>query len=228
MHGVYAKSTMAKWAWTILHSLAIFTVGWLLLGSGLAHLPAWLQADAASGNHLRRWLLFCCSLVLFIRMIITGFVFLRRKFGWDEAVVVAIWLWIIHLTFALLGGKESSPVGWVDGVALALFLLGSYLNTASEWQRHRFKKRPEHQGRLFTDGWFRYSMHINYFGDLVWATGFALLTHSPWAFLIPLIMLLGFQFYQIPILDRYLSQRYGEEFEVYAATTNKLFPSFKR
>ena len=41
-------------------------------------------------------------------------------------------------------------------VADVLVLAGSALNTVSELQRHRWKRRPENAGHLYTGGLFRY------------------------------------------------------------------------
>ncbi|SMO34178.1 DUF1295 domain-containing protein [Melghirimyces algeriensis] len=224
MHGTYEQSLNTKVAWSLIHALSVLVVGWVLLGNGLEAILNPFLSDIPQGNPTRNGLLFFCSIVLFIRMNITGFVFIKRRFGWNETLQVGIWLWIIHLTFAILGGLQSAAISVWDWIGLGLFLFGSYLNTGSEWQRHQFKKKPDSKGQLFTKGLFRYSMHINYFGDVVWAIGFALLTHNPWAFLIPFIMLLSFIFFHIPVLDRYLSKRYGKQFEEYAQRTHKLIP----
>jgi hypothetical protein len=64
-------------------------------------------------------------------------------------------------------------------------VLGSALNTGAERQRYRWKRRPENAGHLYTGGLFAYARHINYFGDQVLFTGWALITGRLWLFLIP-------------------------------------------
>ena len=76
--------------------------------------------------------------------------------------------------FATTGGANPEPINLVTILGLALFVLGSYLNTASEYMRHVWKRRPENAGKLYTGGLFRYARHINYFGDDLLGTGFAL------------------------------------------------------
>ncbi|MGH8880780.1 MAG: DUF1295 domain-containing protein, partial [Stackebrandtia sp.] len=88
----------------------------------------------------------------------------------------------------------------------------------------RFKARPENRGKLYTRGLFRYSMHPNYLGDVTLFTGFALVTGSLWALAIPVIMAAMFIFINIPMLDKYLAERYGSAFDEYAGRTAKLFP----
>ena len=101
---------------------------------------------------------------------------------------------------------------------------GPILNTGSEYGRHRWKRDPANKGKLYTEGLFRHAMHINYFGDSLLFSGFALLTTSLWALLVPAIMTLGFVFQHVTTLDRYLADRYGAAFETYAGETKKLIP----
>ena len=67
-------------------------------------------------------------------------------------------------------------------------------------------------------------MHINYFGDIVLFTGFAMATHSLGMLAIPLIMTVNFALSIIPSLDRYLEKKYKDEFRDYSRKTKKLIP----
>jgi steroid 5-alpha reductase family enzyme len=73
-----------------------------------------------------------------------------------------------------------------------LYAAGSVIGTASEHARHVWKARPENRGRLCTEGLFRCSRHINYFGDLLLFAGFGLLTRQMWTGMVPLAMGLNF------------------------------------
>jgi steroid 5-alpha reductase family enzyme len=112
----------------------------------------------------------------------------------------------------------------LDFVAIVLYLVGSYLNTGSELMRSIWKKDPSHKGKLYIEGLFKFSMHINYFGDSLLFSSFAFLTRSVWAFVIPVLMIVLFVFMHIPTLDKYLEQKYGDEFRRYASRTKKLVP----
>ncbi|MBT8366674.1 MAG: DUF1295 domain-containing protein [Deltaproteobacteria bacterium] len=90
--------------------------------------------------------------------------------------------------------------------------------------RHVWKLKEENRGRLYTEGLFSKSMHINYFGDIVLFTGFAMITHRFFMLVIPSVMTLNFVFIIIPSLDRYLEKKYGAEFRDYAQKTKKLIP----
>ena len=130
----------------------------------------------------------------------------------------------IHTSYSVLGGQVAGSVGIAAWIGIGLFVIGSCLNTGSEILRHQWKRDPRNQGKIYDKGLFRYSMHINYFGDVVWATGMALISGSIWIFLIPLYMSGGFIFLHIPRLDKYLKERYGDQYEAYASKTKKLIP----
>jgi steroid 5-alpha reductase family enzyme len=112
----------------------------------------------------------------------------------------------------------------VDAVGALLYVVGSYVGTASEYSRHLWKTRPENRGHLYTEGLFRYSRHINYFGDLLLFCGFAVLTRQLWTGIVPLVMGLNFVLFLIPAQDSYLATRYGVEFDDYSRRTKKLVP----
>ena len=168
--------------------------------------------------------MFSTSLILFFRWGLTNFYLLKRTMPWTEIVVVCIELAVIHTSYAILGGQVVQPLGVLEFIGICLFVFGSYLNTGSELLRLQWKKDPHHKGKLYDEGLFRYSMHINYFGDMVWSTGMALISGSPWIFLVPLYMSLGFIFLHIPRLDKHLKERYGQQYDNYASKTKKLIP----
>ena len=126
--------------------------------------------------------------------------------------------------FATVGGKNKQVVGGVEVIGMLLYLIGSYINTYSEYARHVWKSKKINNGRLYTEGLFNLSMHINYFGDIVLFAGFAMITNSFSMFIIPLIMTVNFVFNIIPLLDKYLEKKYGEEFRDYRKKTKKLIP----
>ena len=67
-------------------------------------------------------------------------------------------------------------------------------------------------------------MHINYFGDLLWVTGYACVTNNAYAFLVPAFLFAFFYFWNVPKLDAYLKQRYGDDFSAYKRRTKRLVP----
>ena len=225
MHGEYGKSAGPKWLLALVHLAAVGVAAWLLLGGGLQSVAALRGSAWPVASLARRWMLVGCALGYFLRVNVTVFYLLQRKFGWGEAGFIAIWAVVIHTLFAYWGGTNSQALNPVVAtLALLFYVSGSVLNTGSELQRKWWKDQPQNKGRLYTGGFFRYAMHINYFGDELLFTGYAMLTGSAWAFLIPVLMIAGFVFASIPQLDRHLREHYGAEFDDYARRTREFVP----
>lgn len=224
MYGEYDKSVGPKIALTTLHALGLCVSAWLLLGNGLAVLARWTGRGFVPGRPINRALVFACGAVYFARICFTSFYLIKRKFGWGEAVGVGLYAACVHGFFAFLGSMNLKPLGWLTYVAAFVYFLGSYLNAVSEFLRKRWKEDSRHRGQLYTEGLFRYSRHINYFGDELLFIGYALLTGSLWALIVPALMVFGFTFVNIPMLEAYLEKKYGAEFEAYALRTKKFVP----
>lgn len=160
VHGEHDPSVPQKLVLAVNHLLAVVLAAWLLCGSGLGPLSGWLNVELETGGLLRRMLLLAASTVYFGRLCFTGY-FLQRKMAWDEAAMVSVLVYVVHLSFAFLGGTTAAPIGGVRIAGCALYVAGSYLNTASEYRRYLWKQKPENQGDLYTGGLFRYAMHIN-------------------------------------------------------------------
>jgi len=188
----------------------------------------WTFAVMGNGNPPgspdRHVALLACSVIYIARAATTLFVFVKRKVPWWEVAWGGIPIGLV-LFFSLRDGlRVPQPLAFLDWGGILFYIAGSYVGTASEYSRHLWKARPENQGRLYTEGLFRYSRHINYFGDLLLFGGYALLTRLPWTGIVPLAMCLNFVFFIIPAHDAYLTARYGSEFDDYAQRTRKLVP----
>ncbi len=223
----HATSFAQKLTFAGLHFTVIALCFWLVSFGGLTALGGALNREWEVADHTRALILAGCALLYGIRHLVTLFYLLARRVDWGEVLGLAAFMASFEVGFLLLGGvwvDEVQPLNWHDGMAVALLLIGSALNTGSECQRKFWKQDPANKGHCYTGGLFRYSMHINYFGDVVLFSGWALFTTSVWAFSVPLLMALMFVFFHIPGLDAYLSQRYGAEFDAYAKKTKRLIP----
>jgi len=138
--------------------------------------------------------------------------------------MIVPWILCIYLLLAIAGGRNPTPFGMVAGAGAVLFVLGSWMNSQAEFARHVWKRQPENRGRLYTLGLFRYSRHPNYLGDLISFSGVCLVSGRWMTIAIPSIMLAGFVFANIPMLDSHLHHHYGAAFDEYAARTSKLIP----
>ncbi len=225
LYGAKSPSLPQKVAMQVFSWGAVAAAAWFLLGGGREALAARFRLAWQPALPLRAELLVGCSAIYAARLVFTQFYLVKRRMPWSEAATISVWLWIIHSTMAFLGGRNPSPVGIAAWLGLALYLSGSFLNTGGELLRDIWKKQPENQGgRLYTGGLFRYSMHINYFGDVVLFSGFALVTGSAYAFAIPALMACLFVFVNIPMLDTYLASKYGAQFDEYAKHTARFIP----
>jgi steroid 5-alpha reductase family enzyme len=177
-----------------------------------------------AGNKLRQIILFSGLAMYALRMLVAIFVFLKRRMNWGEGLLVSLVMSVVLLTLAYYGGNQQTTVGFVDGIGIVLHLGGSFLHSCSEYQRYVWKQRAENKGHLFTGGLFRYSMHLNYFGDVLLFTGLALITREALMFVIPLLMALNFVVILIPSLDAYLARKYSTEFPAYASKTKRIIP----
>ncbi len=224
MHGEYDRSLAPRVFLTAVHLAAVALAIWLLVGGGLNVVAAWRGAAVTLAAPARRWLLAACAGIYFLRVVCTTFYLLKRKMDWKETTVVGVWVAILHLVFAYSGGTRAGELGWGAAAGALLYVAGSVLNSGSELQRKLWKQRPENAGRLYTGGFFRWAMHVNYFGDELLFTGYALATGVVWTLAVPLLMAAGFVFFNIPELDRHLRAHYGAAFDDYARRTRKFVP----
>jgi protein-S-isoprenylcysteine O-methyltransferase Ste14 len=183
-----------------------------------------LKHGRVQGNSWRQIIMLSCSLVYFIRLTIGLFVFLKRKIGWLEGGLVSCLFFLMFYLFGVSAGSHPEPIGVLDIVGIILFLAGSSINTLAEYQRFAWKRKTENQGRLYTKGFFKYSMPINYFGDGVCYVGLALITLEAVCLLISIGIIVNFIVLQIPMLDRHLSRKDETEFKEYAKRTKKFVP----
>lgn len=224
LYGSKSRSMPQKLTMQLLSWSAVAVAAWFLFAGGREVVAGVFGSSWSAATPTRATLLFACSAIYAARLVVTQFYLVKRTMPWSECATISVWLWVIHGTMIGFGGTNVAPVGVVTWIGLGLYLFGSYLNTGSEVGRHLWKLHPENKGKLYTEGLFKYSMHINYFGDFTLFTGFALVTGVVWTAAIPLIMACLFLFVNIPMLDEYLAKRYTDQFESYAAKTKKFFP----
>lgn len=222
MYSKKSKSIPQKTLITVLE-LIIIAISYLILFSN-GYNKELGGFDWQSEISIRNLVLFMFNLVVFVRIGFTTFFLVKRRIPWEEAISIPGAFAIYYIGFALLGRLTQIEIDWLDYVAIGVFFLGSYLNTASELKRHFWKMKPENKGKLYTKGLFKFSMHINYFGDVLWVVAYALITRNWWSVSIVFFILAFFIFYNIPKLDEYLASKYKDEFGAYSSKTKKLIP----
>lgn len=212
----HSPSLGPKLTFAVLHGCLVIVCIWLAFGG----------FDWADQPRSR--ILAYCAILYFLRHLVTLFVLLKRQINLSEALGLTGFMALFEIGFLLLGtgmiSGTSTPFGWVDGLGVGMVLAGSVINTGSELQRWHWKKKPSSKGKCYTQGLFAYSMHINYFGDAILFTGWAMLTASIFAWPVPIFITASFVFFHIPPLDAYLTERYGDDFKTYSAKTAKFIP----
>ena len=219
----YDPSFWQKSVFTLCVLAAVTTSTVLMFIADLPDLIG-LKRYQISGDLLRRIMITFCLIIYFLRLQITVWVFQKRTWTGSETGIISIVIPFALYVFAKIGGNNPLAVGGFEVIGMLLYIAGSYINTKAEYDRYIWKLRPENKGRLYTEGLFRLSMHINYFGDIVLFTGFAMITNRLGVFIIPLFMTINFIFNIIPSPDRYLENKYKDEFRVYSDKTKKLIP----
>lgn len=150
-------------------------------------------------------------------------------------------LFTCSMTSASVNGEHFPQTPLLVGSAL--YLVGIFTETFSEWQRLQFKKKPENKGKVYTGGLFRFARHINYAGYTLWRAGYALAAGGwTWGAIVGAFFSYNFISDGIPELNRYCHERvscpwarscfaanktlqYGEQWQNYRKQTPyKLFP----
>ncbi|HYG37502.1 MAG TPA: DUF1295 domain-containing protein [Cytophagales bacterium] len=219
-----AKSIPQKTVIITLELILLWISYWIMFQNGGEIILSWFGMKDAAGLIERRWIVFAFSIIVFIRLGFMMIYLLKRKIPWEESLSVPMAFALYYIGFALLVLPTNKPLDFIDYLGILLFAFGSFINSYSELQRHFWKKHPENKGKLYTEGWFKYSMHINYFGDLLWVTAYAIITRNWYSALIPIFLFCLFAFYNIPMLDKYLAGKYGKQFEEYKQKTRKFLP----
>jgi protein-S-isoprenylcysteine O-methyltransferase Ste14 len=224
IYSIHGSSVAQRVAMSIAVGVCVGLVWWLLLGGGIGSVSARCGWSWAPGDGARRLCLAVMLSIYFVRLLLTQFVLLTRALGWSEVCMIIPWILCIYLLLAIAGGTNPAPFSVASGVGAVLFVSGSWMNLYAEYERHVWKRQPENRGRLYTLGLFRYSRHPNYLGDLISFSGLCMISGRWITIAIPSIMLAGFVFANIPMLDAHLHDHYGAAFDEYAARTSKLIP----
>jgi steroid 5-alpha reductase family enzyme len=152
---------------------------------------------------------------------------------WTVYLLQGLIMWVVGLPmWAAMRSPEPRALTWVDGLGLAVFLTGLFFETVGDRQLARFKADPANEGKLLTNGLWRYTRHPNYFGDaLVWwgLTIIALATPGAWWVLIPpaLMTFLLMRVSGVALLEKRLRDS-KPEFSDYVRRTNAFLPWFPR
>ncbi|MBA2750367.1 MAG: DUF1295 domain-containing protein [Tatlockia sp.] len=104
-------------------------------------------------------------------------------------------------------------------IALPLYIFGSLINTSADVQKMTAKQEG---ATLVSDGIWRFSRNINYFGDLMRYLSFSVVAGSIWAYIVPsAIALLYLQ--RISQKEQTMVEKYADYAE-YQQSSRRLIP----
>jgi steroid 5-alpha reductase family enzyme len=163
---------------------------------------------------------------------------LRAEYGpgfwWKGLYLVfslqAVLSWIISLPLLTIS-LGTSPLGWLDYLALGLWLVGLFFEAVGDQQLSDFRSRPGNQSRVMDRGLWRFTRHPNYFGEacIWWAFYiFSVAAGGWWTIVSPILvtwMLLRVS--GVTLLERDIAER-RPAYRRYMARTNAFFPGPRR
>lgn len=70
----------------------------------------------------------------------------------------------------------NSAFTYLDLIGIALWIIGFYWESVSDYQMYIFTRNPANKGEIITSGLWKYSRHPNYFGEVLMWWGIFLIT----------------------------------------------------
>lgn len=142
-----------------------------------------------------------------------------------------ILLWMISAPLLSAHFYAERSFGFLDVIALLLWLIGFAFEAGGDYQLTKFKNNPSNKGKVLNTGFWKYSRHPNYFGDACAWWGFALFSvaaGSYWPVLSSVLMtFLLLKVSGVKLLEKTLKTT-KPGYESYIRNTNSFFPWFPK
>lgn len=139
---------------------------------------------------------------------------------------------VVSLPMFAVVSEPQPALGWLDMLAVAIWVAGLTIESVADIQLARFRADPNNRGLVLDHGLWRYSRHPNYFGEVLLWAGIALLGVAAgewWALLSPLmVFIIITRITGVAAMDRHLRDTRGEEYARYVCTTSAFVPLPKR
>jgi steroid 5-alpha reductase family enzyme len=151
-------------------------------------------------------------------------------FTWKSLYLVfwlqALLAWVISLP--IMGAFSSNaPLGLLDALGVALWIVGFVFEAGGDWQLARFRKNPLNAGQVMNRGLWRFTRHPNYFGEFCIWWGFWLVALSAgawWSVAGPLLIsFLLLRVSGVTLLEKDIGNR-RPQYADYVLKTNAFFP----
>jgi hypothetical protein len=170
------------------HVLALGGALWLYAG-GVTAVGNILGLTRGLGDEGRRIVLTGCGVMLFLRMKASTVLLGRRSYTWKGAFKDSALAAACQLGYAWVGAAAPEPLGGLGDLAgAAIFVLGSGLSTWAVVKPNRTLAAGWRRSPVGTLGRLAAMGDSNFLGDLLWGTGWALLTRSAWALAMPVAL----------------------------------------
>jgi steroid 5-alpha reductase family enzyme len=136
-------------------------------------------------------------------------------------------LFLIVLPVLVMNQNVGSALTLLDGIGIAVWLLGFLFESVGDAQLAKFLKNPANKGKLMQSGLWAYTRHPNYFGEVTQWWGIWLLVLSVpngWLTVIgPMtITFLILKVSGIPLLEKKMAEH--PEFAEYKRKVSMFFP----
>jgi steroid 5-alpha reductase family enzyme len=139
-------------------------------------------------------------------------------------------MWIIS-TPLLAAQLSNQPLFWLDYLAIPVWLIGFFFETAGDGQLARFKADPANKGKILDTGVWRYTRHPNYFGDSTQWWAYFLIAAAAggwWTVFSPIIMtILLMRVSGVTLLEKSLREA-KPGYKEYIDSTSEFIPWFPR
>ena len=138
--------------------------------------------------------------------------------------------WIISMPL-LMALSINTDIGYIEWVALAIWVLGFIFETTADLQLYRFRSDPQNKGKVLDTGLWAYSRHPNYFGEFLIWWGFFLFAVSAgawWTVFSPILMtILLLKVSGVSLMEKGITGRHAN-YREYIESTNAFFPGRPR
>jgi steroid 5-alpha reductase family enzyme len=134
--------------------------------------------------------------------------------------------WIISVPL-LLALASPQPLGLLDFIGIALWIVGMVFEAGGDYQLARFKANPDNRGKVLDTGLWRYTRHPNYFGEAcIWWGYFAIALSAGgwWSVYAPALMtFLLLRVSGVAMLEKDIHER-RPAYREYIERTNAFIP----
>lgn len=175
---------------------------------------------------LRQVIYLCLHIGYCVWWLIEQWFYPQRRQIFNESIGASQFIFTLLLVgvfYALPGYLAfTNPVPLsitATAIALPLYIFGTLINATADVQKLTAK---QYGAGLVSDGIWRFSRNINYFGDLLRYLSFSVVAGSPWAYLVPGIVLLA-SLQRMSQKDQSMPSKYPDYAE-YQQSSSRLIP----